>query len=183
MRVGARTINVLTAPLDDIRSATFVTYEFTTQKNGVEGEVVGLGRSGDPIICPVQATINQLVHLRAHKTTPTTPIASYFVNNKLHKVGPAHVSAALRAAVTYLGPTLGFLAKDVSARCLRASGAMALLCAKIDTDIIRLLGRWRSDEMLRYLHLQAEPLMRDFSSRMLKHGEFNLHPNHEVPCI
>jgi hypothetical protein len=58
---------------------------------------------------------------------------------------------------------------------------MALLCAQVDTDIIRLIGRWRSDEMLRYLHLQAEPVMRNFAARMLTHGNFVLHPNNEVP--
>jgi hypothetical protein len=57
---------------------------------------------------------------------------------------------------------------------------MALLCANVDTDRIRLLGRWRSDEMLRYLHVQAEPLMRNFSSLMLTGGHFTLIPNHEV---
>ena len=50
-----------------------------------------------------------------------------------------------------------------------------------DTDIIRLVGRWRSDEMLRYLHVQAE--LRGFSARMLKHGSFVLLPHNDVPCF
>jgi hypothetical protein len=58
---------------------------------------------------------------------------------------------------------------------------MALLCAHVDTDIIRLLGRWRSDEMLRYLHVQAQPIMRDFSRRMLVGGSFTLLPNQDIP--
>ena len=33
--------------------------------------------------------------------------------------------------------------------------AMALLCAGVNSDRTRLLGRWRSDEMYRYLHVQA----------------------------
>jgi hypothetical protein len=60
---------------------------------------------------------------------------------------------------------------------------MALLCAHVDTDVIRLLGRWRSDEMLRYLHVQAEPVMRDFSRLMLAGGAFNLLPNQDVPLL
>ena len=47
------------------------------------------------------------------------------------------------------------LPADVSARSLRAAGAMALLCADVDSDRIRLLGRWQSDQMFRYLHVQA----------------------------
>lgn len=71
----------------------------------------------------------------------------------------------------------------MSARCLRAAGANALLCAQVDPDIIRLLGRWRSDEMLRYLHLQAAPIMSDFAPRMLQGGNFRLLPNQMVPSF
>ena len=82
-----------------------------------------------------------------------------------------------------LGPALGFLPTDISARSLRASGAMALLCAQVDSDVIRLPIRWRSDEMLvRYLHIQAKPVMRDFASSLLTHGNFVLTPNQDVPC-
>jgi hypothetical protein len=59
---------------------------------------------------------------------------------------------------------------------------MALLCARVDTDIIRLVGRWRSDEMLLryYLHLQAYPLMRTFACRMLSSGNFSLLPDQDI---
>ena len=94
-----------------------------------------------------------------------------------------NITDALRLTCTLMGPQYGFSHRDISARSLRASGAMALLCASVDTDIIRLIGRWRSDEMLRYLHVQAEPVMRDFSARMLQHGTFTLLPNREVPMF
>ena len=58
------------------------------------------------------------------------------------------------------------------------------LCSKVEPDIIRVLGRWRSDEMLRYLHLQAAaPLMQDYSRRMLADGTFTLIPNQWVPSF
>ena len=63
---------------------------------------------------------------------------------------------------------------EVSARSLRSAGAMALLCAHVDSDTIRLLGRWRSDEMLRYLHVQAQPIMHQFSQRMLHAGSYTM---------
>ena len=89
----------------------------------------------------------------------------------------------LKGAVSLSGENLGFLPKDVSARSLRAAGAMALLCSGIDTDIIRLIGQWRSDEMLRYLHLQAETLMRGFSKRMVTHGNYSMLPGQRVPDV
>jgi hypothetical protein len=54
---------------------------------------------------------------------------------------------------------------------------MALLCDQVDRSIIQLLGRWKSDAMLRYLHIQAEPLMRGFAATMLKGGDYSLLPN------
>jgi hypothetical protein len=54
---------------------------------------------------------------------------------------------------------------------------MALLCARVDTDTIRLLDRWRSDEMLRYLHVQAIPLVAPLANQMLRQGSYTLLPN------
>ena len=99
-----------------------------------------------------------------------------------HKHAFFLTSNTLRTAVSYLGPSLGFRPEDVSARSLRAGGANALLLARVDPDIISLIGRWRSDEMLRYLHVQAAPLMADYSKRMLAHGTYNLLPGQEVPA-
>ena len=84
-------------------------------------------------------------------------------------------------AMSYLGPLIGFLPDDVSARSLRAGGVNALLLTRVDPDIISLIGRSRSDEMLRYLHVQAAPLMADYSKRMLAAGTYNLLPGQEVP--
>jgi hypothetical protein len=58
---------------------------------------------------------------------------------------------------------------------------MALLCARVDQNIIQLLGRWRSDEMMRYLHLQAQPIMKDFSRLMLEGGSYSLVPGQNIP--
>ena len=123
------------------------------------------------------------MYLRLHNAATTTPLASYYTQCRWQKVSPSDITAALRVdAVVILGPALGFLPTDILARSLRASGAMVLLCAQVDSDVIRLLGQWRSDEMLRYVHIQAEPVMRDFASRMLTHGSFVLTPNQDVPC-
>ena len=92
------------------------------------------------------------------------------------------ITATIQALVRAVGPNLGFLPSDVSARSLRAAGAMALLCAHVDSDTIRLFGRWRSDVMLRYLTVQAQPVMRDFARRMLAGGDYLLLPNQDVPA-
>ena len=179
--VGGRRLNLLTSTDAELHAATFASLTFTTQKNGVRGEVIGLGLSGDPFLCCVKACARRVVHLRAHNAPATTPLATAYLNQTPHKIQPKHITKALKDCVTFLGADLGFLATDVTARCLRASGANALLLAKVDTDIIRLIGRWRSDEMLRYLHVQAAPLMSDYARRMLQAGHYTLIPNQLVP--
>ena len=63
-----------------------------------------------------------------------------------------------------------------------SGGAMALLCARVDDNIIKLVGRWRSDQMLRYLHLQAYPQMHTFASLMVTGGTFRLLHNQPLPA-
>ena len=180
---GGTRLNLATASDADILTATFASLTFRDQKNGVRGEVVGLGHSGDPLLSPPRILARRILHLRSHGAVQTTPLCSYFTAPQWCFIKPKHITVALKAAVAFLGPSLGFLPSDVSARCLRAAGANALLCSNVDTDIIRLLGRWRSDEMLRYLHLQAAPLMSDFARRMLHGGNFTLVPNQLVPVF
>ena len=73
------------------------------------------------------------------------------------------ISKTLNTAVMFCNPNLGFEAKDVYGHSLLSTGAMALLCVSVENNIINMIGRWRSNEMLRYLHEQAEPLTSKFS--------------------
>ncbi|KAL3808781.1 hypothetical protein ACHAXA_011404 [Cyclostephanos tholiformis] len=177
--IGDTRLPILAAPECELRLARFASLTFTTQKNGVRGEVIGLACSGDPYLCPVQAIIRRVLYLREHTAPPTTPLARVF--NTPDKVTASYLTVQIRNAVAACGPHLGFLPTEVSARCLRAAGATALLLARVDPNVIRLIGRWRSDEMLRYLHVQAYPLMRDYAQRMLSAGSYTLIPNHLVP--
>ena len=51
---------------------------------------------------------------------------------------------------------------------------MALLMAPVDLDTIRLVGRWRSNAMLRYLHTTAKTLTERLASRMIQHRDYAL---------
>ena len=185
--LGARRLDLFTAPPADLRAATAVSLTFTTQKSGVRGEVVQHGRSGSAHCCPTRAVARRVLHLRHHVASPTTPLGTYYAPSapggpvRRHPVTSADITGLLRTAAQALGPELGLLPCDIQARSLRAGGAMALLCAKVDSNIIRLLGRWQSDVMMRYLHLQAQPIMNEFASRMLRGGNYVLAPGLNIP--
>lgn len=53
----------------------------------------------------------------------------------------------------------------------------------VDTDIIKLIDRWQSDEMLCYLHVQARPVIKGFAQRMLLAGDYTLHLKPAVPGL
>ena len=72
-----------------------------------------------------------------------------------------------------MGAPLGLHPSDISARALRAGGAMALFRAKVDPSEIKLMGHWKSDAMLIYLHRSALNTL-DFASRMLQMNNLNV---------
>ena len=92
------------------------------------------------------------------------------------------ITAHLKATVKLIaGNHLGFTYKDISSRSLRAEGVMALLCSGVDNGIISLIGHWRNDKMLRYLHMKTEPIMRKYPKLIISHDNYNLLPQNEVP--
>jgi hypothetical protein len=183
LSIGDLRLDVLTTPEPTLFQARSSSLTFTTQKNGVENEVIRQGLSGDPYLCCVKAITRRVCHLRAHGAPLTAPLARVYslTGRRPTGVTPALITKTLRDAVGAMGHGLGFLPSEVSARSLRAAGAMALLVANVDPDIIQILGRWRSDEMFRYLHLTAEPIMRHFAAKMLN-ADFTLAPSQLVPC-
>ena len=48
---------------------------------------------------------------------------------------------------------------------------MDLLLGNTDTNTIRLIRRWRSNKILRYLHVTARPLIQGHSETMLASGD------------
>ena len=181
--IGMRKLNILTCPLPELLSTTFATLTFTSQKNGVRGETIGHSRSGHTSLCPVLCLVARVLYLRHQPTpSPTTPLNAVFVDGAWSYLLPSHITHWVRqAAVAH--PDLGFAASDVSARSTRAGGAMALLCAGIDGDRIRLIGRWRSDEMYRYLHVQAQPVMTGVAAAMFRSGHYRILPGSPYPTL
>ena len=175
--VGSRALAHDSCPDADLLAATFVTPTFTRQKNGVRNETVGHGRSGHPSLCPVVSLAHRVLCLRSQGASLDTTLNAVrpTATSSFRYISASDLTARIRAAVT-LHPDPAYTVTDVSIRSARAGGAMALLCAGVDRDRIRMLGRWRSDEMYRYLHVQAQPVMQGLSAAMLRGGSFRLTP-------
>ena len=92
------------------------------------------------------------------------------------KITPTTISNTLKKSIKFCRPNLGFEVKDVSNGSLRTAGTMLLFCDGVYSSIIKLIFHWSRNEMLCYLHLQTEPLMRNFSQLMIMHGKYSFLP-------
>ncbi len=174
------TYDPTTCPVDVLSTVTYSSVTFRFQKNGQKGETLAQGTSGDPVACPTRALARRCNYLRSHNAPPDTPLCAYRHNGRWLYVTSELITRRLKTSLMFL-PQLGIEAKDITARSLRAGGAMALLCGKIDKNIIELIGRWRSDAMLRYLHAQALPLVQPLAATMLQFGNFTMAPGAILP--
>lgn len=180
--LGGKMLQAENAPLESVAASRSVTMVYSNQKNTVRNEGISHGLSGDPVICPVRAVQRQVQHLRTFQAQPDCPIGCWFDSHgKLHRVTSTMLTAAIRQSATRLFQVLGIDPMSLSARGLRAGGATALLCGGVDPVIGKLIGRWKSDEMLKYLHVRAIPLMQNYSSLMLSAGHFTFLADQELP--
>eukprot|EP00956_Cyclotella_meneghiniana_P040451 scaffold195779_cov33-Cyclotella_meneghiniana.AAC.2 len=53
--IGDRRLDLFRDSEALLLQSRFASLTFTTQKNGIEGEVIGLACSGDPYVCPVKS--------------------------------------------------------------------------------------------------------------------------------
>lgn len=171
------------APLydeNDLFRIEYATLEFSDQKNAVRGEQVGHKPNKDPFFCPAKALGRLAMHLRKHHAPRTHPIHMHYNSHARHRcwypTKSSTITNGLRWSAKSLEKQTGISPHLISARSLRPGGATALLCANVDSDAIQLLGRWKSDAMLRYLRIQAAAHAHNYSQRMLDSGDFTFHP-------
>jgi hypothetical protein len=153
--------------------ATRVSLIYTDQKNCVKGEKISHSPSGHPLLCPVLAVAHIVCHLLRHSAPPDTPLYTYYLNPTTPKsVTSSMVTKLLRGAATKIQHLTGIPPDKISARSLRPGGATALLCAGHLPTNIALIGRWRSEAMLRYLRAQATPAAASFAQQMVDCGDY-----------
>ena len=171
---GPTRLHPLSSDPELLQQATFVTLTFSTQKNGTRNECIGHGRTPQASSCPVRSVVRRILYLRSLHASATTYLCCCGPN--LLPLPTSTITNLLRQACL-ASPNSALPVTEISAKALRATGATALLNENIVGDKIKLLGRWKSDAMLRYLHLQAHHLMQGYSTIMLDGGDYNLLPS------
>ena len=187
--LGTRRLDLEHSSTNDLKAATSVSLYFTTQKNQRKGDAIAHGRGGHPWCSPVLSTIRRILTHReffaSHQIpfTHSTIFASYYHRGHNLRIRAPDVTARLRHAASACFFTTGIPASVISARSLRAGGAMALFCGGVDPTGIKLLGRWESDSMMQYLHQDATPIMKRLSARMFNNGSYSFLSAVTVPSV
>ena len=75
---------------------------FITQKDCIKDEVIGLGKSGYFILCPVLYLIRHILHLHQNSTVPTTLLFRCFHEDNTLRVTPPVISETLCNTVTFM---------------------------------------------------------------------------------
>ena len=181
--VGHVRHNAATATASVMSTADYVSLTFSDQKNGVKGEAIGHGRASHGVADPISILAAIVTRLRHQGASPDTALSAIRTSAASWRTIPAtEITAALRTGTRQIGKSIGLAPEDVSARAMRAGGAMALLLGNVDTDKIKMLGRWKSDAMMVYLHTSARPLMQRFADVMVEHGEYSQVPATAAAC-
>ena len=75
--VGRTVFDTETATDKDLAAAIFVILTFRTQKNGVQGEKISHGATGDPLLFTKEALRRRVMHLRQQDSPDDTPLARF----------------------------------------------------------------------------------------------------------
>ena len=139
------------------------------------GTVAPATRISAPSTVSRHASSPALRRVGADLDTPLKAVRVHAAGTPFRYILASNITKRIRAALLlHLDPA--YTVADVSVRSTRAGGAMALLCAGIDSNRTRLIGRWRSDEVYRYLHVHAQPVMTGLAAAMLRGDSFHLSP-------
>jgi hypothetical protein len=110
-------------------------------------------------------------------------VAFFYRGNRRTLVRAKDVTEVLRHAMRINIHCTDIKPLEISARSLLAGGAMALLHGKVNPSNIRMMGRWHSDAMMRYLHVQAQPILGNYATCMFNEGTYSFLPDETVPII
>jgi len=176
------TFNATTITAAELQDCTKVHLEFTDQKNGEKGEAIMHGNNDKNTMSPFKAVARRVQHLRQHNATGETPLHTvYLPNSTTKQIHSSDLTKQLQLSCKQIGNQLGITCAEISARALRAGGAMALLHGKVDDSTIRMMGHWKSWAMLQYLHRSATDTM-SFAQHMIAGGTYIIDHHATLPA-
>jgi hypothetical protein len=158
------------APIERLANTDCVTIRFVAQKNNDNFIRVTQYRS-EKELCPVIAWAHTVKRVMGYpKALPSDTVNTFLIKEKGRRVRltATQIRSHIKLAVTQIGTReLGVNLNRVGTHSLRTSCAMLLYLAKVRTETIKLLGRWKSDAFLLYIRRQVQEFAEGLSAGML----------------
>ena len=137
-----------------------LTFNHAKADQAGRGDVITLGSSGHPILCPVRGAILALKSRESWKPkTPTNALSG--------GIKATYITGLLKRAAE----AEGIDSADIAGHSVRIGYATALFEAGFDELVIRLAGRWSSEAVARYTRVSGKVLLsapRDVLGCLLK---------------
>ena len=112
--------------------------------------------------------MRRINHIRKHTNNPDTLLSTYFTSHaEPRHITRYNINNTLKVAVSVLGlQRYNISPNQVSSHSLRAGGAFALHQANVHPHTIQIMGRWRSDTFMQYIHEQFTAFSTNLSTLM-----------------
>jgi hypothetical protein len=161
-----------------LSSADRVSITFVSQKNGRKNDTITQWRTDHATLCPViqWAAIVSRIWIYPN-TTPSTPVSTVLVRNRIAHITSKHVESALRDGVVAIGEdSLRIQQHEVGTHSIRAGAAMAMYLGGVPVFAIMMIGRWSSMAFMNYIRKQIEEFTLNVSKNMLSMQSFRHTP-------
>ena len=154
------------APAEALLLSQAVTLTLDNQKNSIRDSTLHHDMVPGPLN-PVAAVARRFIRARtASNSTPEALLCQY---SAIGHVRASAISQILLTAARRISlRDKGFTASRIGSHSIRASGAMALYLNDVDPNLIKKLGRWRSDTWLTYIHNQIGALTEGLAKKMAR---------------
>ena len=163
-------------PLSDLQHSDFSSLVFNDQHNAVRREYIVNGRCGHTHDCDILWILSCVRCLNSCVAPATTPLCAIHISTGWHSIRNAKITSTLRSACDTSVYRLGITSHNLSTHSLWYGGEIPLLLGNINPNTIQIICRWRSDEMLQYLHVTSNPLMCRYTATMVSTGWYTLTP-------
>ena len=159
-----------------LERAESVSLTFETQKKDEKFDRVTLLASNDDLLCPVRSWAAIVKRIRSYEgSNEDTAVSAVWTNGRIDHITSQQMIHALQDAVEAIGTEkLNIEKHEIGTHSLRSGAAMAMFLGGIDSERIKMIGRWNSDCFLRYIRKQVEQFSQDVSKKMITH-QFHRH--------
>jgi hypothetical protein len=137
---------------------------------------------GDITLCPVPAAAAIVRRIRSYLgANNDTPISAIWKYDRIKHIMSKQITNTLRDAVSAIGEDIA--KNEIGTHSIFSGAAMAMFLGGCRVFLIKMIGRWSSAALLRYIRKQVKEFNHDVSHKMLTHMFHRHIPNYSSQTV